>query len=147
MVIRRLAILGLGWAAAVSAQPATTKLEAVSGIPMIDKTTQSQDVRFKTDVADRMTVPVKVSGSGPYRFLVDTGADRTAISRELAGRLKLEVGDRASLHSVAGVSSVSTAMVPDPTTPTRCTGRAAPVSGCSAGVWASASTFGESGPS
>ena len=113
MVIRRLVILGLGWAAAVSAQPATTKLEAVSGIPMIDKTTQTQDVRFKTDVADRMTVPVKVSGSGPYRFLVDTGADRTAISRELAGRLKLEVGDRASLHSVAGVSSVSTAMVPD----------------------------------
>ena len=33
-----------------------------------------------------MTVPVRVSGAGPFQFLVDTGADRTAVSRELAGK-------------------------------------------------------------
>src|SRR5207249_424746 len=60
----------------------------------------------------RMTVPVKVSGTGPYRFLVDTGADRTAISRELASRLNLQAGEQAELHSIARESTVQTAEVP-----------------------------------
>jgi len=96
----------------LSAQTRTTTLEAVSGIPDVDKTTQTEDVKFKSDIAQRMTVPVLLGGSGPYRFLVDTGADRTAISREVANRLKFVAGDDASLHSVAGVSTVSTATVP-----------------------------------
>ena len=107
------ALLMLVSPAALSAQPATTRLEAVSGIPKVDEKTQTEDVRFKSGADDRLTVPVKLSGAGPFRFLVDTGADRTAISRELAGRLGLEKGARASLHSVAGVSNVSTAYVPD----------------------------------
>jgi predicted aspartyl protease len=97
----------------LSAQPATTKLEAVSGIPTIDSTTQTEDVRFKTGTDDRMTVPVRLSGYGPFRFLVDTGADRTAISSELAGRLGLQRGDTATVHTIDGASSVPTATVPN----------------------------------
>jgi predicted aspartyl protease len=59
-----------------------------------------------------MTVPVSVQGTGPYRFLVDTGADRTAVSSDLVHRLGLVAGNNASLHSIAGVSSVATATVP-----------------------------------
>ena len=33
----------------------------------------------------RMTVPVSIGASGPYRFIIDTGAERTVVSRELAG--------------------------------------------------------------
>ena len=99
--------------AAVPAQPATTKLDAVSGIPNVDTTTQTEDVGFKNDQTDRMTVPVHVSGAGPFQFLVDTGADHTAISREIAGRLNLARGEGASVHTVAGVSAVATADVPD----------------------------------
>ena len=99
--------------AALSAQPATTNLEAVSGIPKVDNTTQTEDVAFKNDQTDRMTVAVRLSGTGPFRFLVDTGADHTAISRDLAGRLGLVRSDGAAIHTVAGVSSVSTADVPD----------------------------------
>lgn len=95
-----------------SAQPSTTHVETVVGLGQVDKTTQAEDVRFKTDRTDRMTVPVVVSGSGPYRFLVDTGADRTAVSRQLASRLKFAAAESASLHSVSGVSTVSTATVP-----------------------------------
>lgn len=112
MIERLVALSLLTVGTALSAQPAMTKLDAVSGEPSIDKVTQTEDVRFKNDLADRMTVPVRLSGSGPYRFLVDTGADRTAISRQLAGRLNLQAGDRAELHSIAGASSVSTAAVP-----------------------------------
>jgi predicted aspartyl protease len=60
-----------------------------------------------------MTVPVRLSASGPYHLLVDTGADRTAISRDLAARLKLTAGEGVELHSIAGVSTVSTATVPE----------------------------------
>jgi predicted aspartyl protease len=108
-----LALMILASPSALAAQPAATQLQAVSGIPKVDSTTQTEDVRFKTDRTDRMTVPVRLSGAGPFRFLVDTGADRTAISRELAGRLGLANGDVASIHTVTGVSTVSTANVPD----------------------------------
>jgi predicted aspartyl protease len=97
----------------LQAQPATTGQPPVSGPGQIDTTTQTEDVKFRNDLYDRMTVPVRLSGTGPYRFLVDTGADRTAISRELASKLKLASGEKAALHSVAGVSTVSTATVPD----------------------------------
>lgn len=97
----------------IAAQPATTKLDAVAGIPKTDDKTQTDDVRFKNGSDDRLTVPVRVDGVGPFRFLVDTGADRTAISTELAGRLGLARGDKASIHTVAGVARVSTARIPD----------------------------------
>jgi predicted aspartyl protease len=80
---------------------------------VVDKTTQTEDVRFKNEMYDRMTVAVTLGGEGPYRFLVDTGADRTAISRQLAMRLKLPPGADVNLHSVAGVLDVSTAKVPN----------------------------------
>jgi len=107
-----LALAATAASSALGAQTPLTRLEAVSSASPIDKTTQTEDVQFQTEKYDRMTVPVIVSGTGPYRFLVDTGADRTAISRDIATNLKLEVGLRASLHSVAGVSKVATATVP-----------------------------------
>ena len=105
-------LAALASSGALAAQPATTKLEAVSGIPNIDGKTQTEDVQFKNERDDRMTVPVRLSGVGPFRFLVDTGADRTAVSREVVGRLGLVKGNKASVHTMAGVSQVSTATVP-----------------------------------
>jgi predicted aspartyl protease len=96
---------------AVVAQPITTRLEAVSVAQPIDKTTQAQDVKFHTLSDDRLTVPVTVSGQGPYRFLVDTGADRTAISHQIVSTLQLASVGGSQLHSVTGVSPVSTAQV------------------------------------
>jgi predicted aspartyl protease len=83
----------------------------VAGAAQIDKISQTEDIKFRTEGYDRMTVPVRLGGSGPYRFLVDTGADRTAISRDIARTLGLAANDSAALHSLSGVSSVSTTMV------------------------------------
>jgi predicted aspartyl protease len=110
-VLIGLGVLAIGTVAA--ADVPMTHLEPVSGVPEVDRTTQTEDVRFRNELYDRMTVPVTVQGTGPYRFLVDTGADRTAISRDIANRLKLSAGADASLHSVAGVSTVTTANVSD----------------------------------
>lgn len=78
----------------------------------IDSTTTTDEVEIGRDIGDRMTVAVQVSGRGPYRFLVDTGSERTVISRQLAQRLQLAGGKDAILHSVVGASDVDTVFIP-----------------------------------
>ena len=92
-------------------QTTTTKVEGVSGIPDADKAAQAQDLHIRNASDDRMTVAVKLSGAGPYQFLVDTGADRTAVSRELVTKLALPSAGGAQLHSISGVSEITTARV------------------------------------
>lgn len=114
MTLRLLALAAmLVGSAPAFGQTATTKLDAVSGVQPIDNTTQAQDVKLRTDRDDRMTVPVRLSGSGPYQFLVDTGADRTAVSRNLVAKLALPSAGGAQLHSITGVTQIGTARVQD----------------------------------
>lgn len=77
-----------------SADPATTKID------------------FDRDATGRMTVPVSINGSGPYSFLVDTGAERTVISEELAEELQLGAGRVTTLHSISGTERVETVHIP-----------------------------------
>lgn len=65
-----------------------------------------------TDNGTRMTVPVTIGQSGPYHFIVDTGAERTVISRELAGTLGLKSGPDVRVTAMAGVSNVGTVVIP-----------------------------------
>jgi predicted aspartyl protease len=113
-MVRRLFVLSLAALASSTAVGAQTiNVAPPRAAPQVDKTTQTEDVRFKNEYYDRMTVPVRLGGAGPYRFLVDTGSNRTTISRELASRLSLPAGAGVALHSVAGVSNTSTAKVPN----------------------------------
>lgn len=64
------------------------------------------------EAADRMTVPVEIAGAGPYRFIIDTGAQRSVISRQLAARLGLPTGRRVRLTAMSGTSEVDTVLVP-----------------------------------
>ena len=96
----------------LQAQPTST-FETVSQPQTVDRATQAEDVRLREDKNERMTVPVRLGGAGPFRFLVDTGSNRTAISSEVAARLRLEAGERADLHTVTGVRNVKTANIPD----------------------------------
>lgn len=57
---------------------------------------------FDIDASRRMTVPVTIGTSGPFSFLVDTGAERTVISRELASRLGLTQGEQLRLATISG---------------------------------------------
>ncbi len=61
------------------------------------------------DEADRLTVPVMVDGKGPFAFVIDTGADRTVISRELAAQLALPAGPPTAVHATSGVDIEQTA--------------------------------------
>lgn len=94
-----------------AAEPNRLDVEIVPSEP-IDSTTVTDEVAIGRDIGDRMTVAVSVAGRGPYRFLVDTGSERTVISRQLARRLQLESGKDAVLHSVVGVNDVDTVFIP-----------------------------------
>ncbi len=63
------------------------------------------------DANNRMTVPVMINGQGPFQFIVDTGADRSAISEELARKLALPEDKKVRLISMSGVNQVSTVRV------------------------------------
>jgi predicted aspartyl protease len=63
------------------------------------------------DDADRMTIEVMVNGQGPFDFVVDTGADRSVISEELADRLLLPRGPDVIVHGVGGFRTAPTAAV------------------------------------
>jgi predicted aspartyl protease len=65
-----------------------------------------------TNSNERMSVPVTIAGAGPYRFIVDTGAQRTVISRELAGTLGLAAGPNVRLTAMTGASDVGTVVIP-----------------------------------
>lgn len=62
-------------------------------------------------VASRMTVDVRVNGTGPYRFVVDSGADTSVVGSRIAEALGLPAGRRAILNSITDSQYVDTAIV------------------------------------
>ncbi|MFM6930752.1 MAG: aspartyl protease family protein [Novosphingobium sp.] len=66
---------------------------------------------IRTDQHDRMTVPVRVGEKGPFRFLIDTGAQNTVLSIALAGQLDLRSSKKAHLIGVAGSQEVDTVTI------------------------------------
>jgi predicted aspartyl protease len=60
----------------------------------------------------RLTVPVAVDTRGPFNFIIDTGAERTVVSRELAGSLRLAPSRPVRLTSMTGTTQVNTVLVP-----------------------------------
>ena len=64
------------------------------------------------DEGTRMTVPVTIADAGPYRFVVDTGAERTVISRQLAQTLGLPAGRDVRVTAMADAVVVGTFRIP-----------------------------------
>ena len=71
----------------------------------------AETLDYRTDPNTRMTVPVSIDGHGPYAFVVDTGSERTVVSRELASDLALGPGETATVHSMSEVSQIPTVVV------------------------------------
>lgn len=64
------------------------------------------------ELANRMTVPVSINGSAPQPFVIDTGAERSVVSRQFAARLGLAAGPAVRLTTMTGESRVPTVVVP-----------------------------------
>jgi predicted aspartyl protease len=59
----------------------------------------------------RMVAPVLVNGEGPFRFIVDTGANRSVLSDRLAQQLDLAPVGEGQVNSVYGVATAPLAQV------------------------------------
>lgn len=57
-------------------------------------------------VRSRMTVAVRVNGQGPFRFVVDSGADTSVIGLRVANALRLPAGTPVTLHGMTASSIV-----------------------------------------
>jgi predicted aspartyl protease len=66
------------------------------------------------DRSGRIAVPVLINGQGPFRFLLDTGANRSAITSDLASRLGLDVSTESDImvNGVNGRVAARRALVP-----------------------------------
>ncbi|GAA4647617.1 retropepsin-like aspartic protease [Pontixanthobacter gangjinensis] len=51
----------------------------------------------ETDYYERMTVPVTIEGQGPFRFMIDTGAQATVVTRGLTEQLNLAPAGSATV--------------------------------------------------
>lgn len=79
-------------------------------------------------VVSRMTVNVRVNGAGPYRFVVDSGADTSVMGERIAAALKLPPGRRTILNSITDSQIVDRVLVDEiELGPTRVTGLELPV--------------------
>lgn len=62
----------------------------------------------RRDRAGRIVAPVEINGQGPFRFILDTGANRSAISAETLAALGLSVAEDVLLgvHGVTGTAQL-----------------------------------------
>ncbi len=110
-IAARVAGVGAALAVALLSAPARATPLTPARAPTPALPPAPEALRTAEDQFDRLTVPVTVDGQGPFPFVVDTGADRTVLSAELAARLKLAPGAPVRLHEVAGVDLTPTVRV------------------------------------
>ncbi len=98
-------LLALGLVTSASAQP--DQVEDVIGDAPSDEATLTAD-RHR-----RMTVPVTIAGEGPYRFLIDTGAQATVVTHRLVEDLALRRSGTAALVAMGSSRRVETVELDD----------------------------------
>lgn len=68
-------------------------------------------IKVREESYDRLTVPVTVEGKGPFRFMIDTGAQATVLSRDLADRLGVADRKPATLIGISSTAPIEVATV------------------------------------
>ena len=61
---------------------------------------------------EHMVLPVSINGQGPFRFMIDTGANVSCVSTRLAEQLELAAASPAKVHTVVGVRSRPRVVIP-----------------------------------
>lgn len=80
--------------------PATAPADTVTGQARLDHT-------------GRVVAPVMVNGQGPFRFIVDTGANRSVLSQGLAEHLGLAPQGAGEVNTIVGVTTAPLVEVAD----------------------------------
>lgn len=100
-------VAALAFAANADARCRGSAFEMVSEAP--PSRSVAEDAAF--DRTGRIVASLMVNGRGPYRFIVDTGANRSAVSRELAAELGLIEQGTSAVHTVHDMTMAPLARV------------------------------------
>src|SRR5450432_2517059 len=93
--------LSLAFASVIARAQSDAPPQRATGSP--DRTAPDRGatpIAGATDAAKHLTVDVRIDDRGPYRFVVDTGADRTVLATDVAAELGLLFGERVVLEGV-----------------------------------------------
>jgi len=75
--------------------------EAPSPVPEGTATQTDEIIQTDYETYNRMTIPVTIDGQGPFRFMIDTGAQATVVTRGMEEQLKLAPLGQAMLVGMA----------------------------------------------
>jgi predicted aspartyl protease len=87
--------------ALLAAAPAWMAAPASACDPLVPGTPSAAGVT-SNDSAGRAVALININGQGPFRFIIDTGANRSVLSQALATRLGLAPSGEGVVHSVDG---------------------------------------------
>lgn len=85
---------------APASSPAPTPAESAALIEQMAGA-GGETIESMTDYYQRMTVPVTIQGEGPFRFMIDTGAQATVVTRGLSDQLALRHLGNATVVGMA----------------------------------------------
>ena len=111
---RRVVMAGavaLAWPLRAGAEPPPTSATAPAPAAPPPTLDDLVSLDLQEDAQRRMRTQVRVNGRGPFPFLIDTGADHSALSQEFAAALDLPAAGHVAVHGVAGTSVRSSAGV------------------------------------
>lgn len=91
----------LAW---LSGAPVAAAQPAAAPLASIDEVAPEFATPTTLDRAGRIVAPVQINGAGPFRFILDTGANRSALSAATAEKLGLEADENStvSVHGITG---------------------------------------------
>ncbi|MBL6851772.1 MAG: aspartyl protease family protein [Alphaproteobacteria bacterium] len=98
-IVSRRRLLSTGTAALTLAPSAA---RAAAPPPVTEK------IQGAPDDVDRLTIPTTIDGKGPYRFLVDTGADHTVIADNVAQSLGFARGEDVIVQGITSAIPAQT---------------------------------------
>ena len=107
----------LALSGATMAQPVDVRASAPMPVPtpatpLIPTATIDNNLEITGEAIDaeqkrsRLFIDVRINDQGPFRFLVDSGADRSVVGAALADQLHLPQGDSVRLQGMAGQAMV-----------------------------------------
>ncbi|MGH6949585.1 MAG: retropepsin-like aspartic protease, partial [Vitreimonas sp.] len=79
----------------------------------VEEASAEATVATTMSASERMLVPVTIGGAGPYPFIVDTAAESSVISRELARELGLAADGRARMLSMTSTRDFRMVRIPN----------------------------------
>lgn len=114
MFDRRTLACGLGASLAASISPLFAHARSPGPVaPTAPPPPQVYILDAALDPSERMTVEAQINQQGPFRFVVDSGADRSVVSQDLAAQLNLPRGRDVVVHAIGGSAITPTARIDD----------------------------------